>query len=57
MHVNGLIYAQLTEDEDPDCAARFRDRAGQFSQEYVHWFSSERSGIPSQLGISITRKK
>lgn len=52
MHYYGLIYAKVMEDEDPERAAIYKERAIQFAQDFKEWFSSDGSSIP--FGRSLT---
>ncbi|NLV08977.1 DUF2264 domain-containing protein [Halomicrobium mukohataei] len=51
MHVEGLLYAWLAED-DPERAARFRRRAIEFASEYRHLFEPSGRAVP--YGRSLT---
>jgi hypothetical protein len=50
MHFYGLIYAELA--DDPARAARFRERAALFAQDFVHWFAGDGAAVP--YGRSLT---
>jgi hypothetical protein len=52
MHYYGLLYAKLMEREDADRAARYRERASLFAQDFIHWFAEDGSCIP--FGRSLT---
>ncbi|WP_276256080.1 DUF2264 domain-containing protein [Halomontanus rarus] len=52
MHFYGLVYAAVAGDDDPERAARFRDRAAQFAAEHRHWFAEDGAGLP--YGRSLT---
>ena len=52
MHYYGLIYARLAGESDPERAARFKQRAMLFAQEFLHWFAADGSAIP--FGRSLT---
>lgn len=52
MHTYGLIYAAVAGDEDPERAARFRDRAREFAEQHKHWFRADGAGLP--YGRSLT---
>lgn len=41
-----LMYAGLAADFDPERARKFRERAAQFAQDFVHWFVADGSAIP-----------
>jgi hypothetical protein len=51
-HFYGLIYAKLNGDSDPARAARFRERAGLFAQDFAHWFTADGAALP--FGRSLT---
>lgn len=48
----GLLYAKLMSAEDPERAARFKKRAGQFAEQFISWFAEDGSAIP--YGRSLT---
>jgi len=52
LHADGLLYAALAADADPERAARLRDRAREFAPAYRHWFADEGQGLP--MGRSLT---
>jgi hypothetical protein len=52
MHFYGLIYARLAAEHDPARAQRFRERAAQFAQDFIHWFAADGSALP--FGRSLT---
>lgn len=45
-HYYGLIYAKIMAADDPERAARFKNRARDFAQSYRHLFDAEGAGIP-----------
>ncbi len=45
-HYYGLIYAKLAGDRDPERAQRFRERAAQFAQDFIHWFAADGAALP-----------
>ncbi len=45
-HFYGLIYATLAGERDPERADRFRRRAAEFAQQYIHWFAPDGSSFP-----------
>lgn len=47
-----LIYAKLMGDDDPERAARYRERATVFAKDYLHWFTSDGAALP--FGRSLT---
>lgn len=52
MHFYGLIYSKIMGDEDPERAARYKERAAQFAKDFICWFSSEGDALP--YGRSLT---
>lgn len=52
MHFYGLVYATLAGADDPGRAAIYRERAGLFAREFVHWFAADGSALP--FGRSLT---
>ncbi|MBK8900562.1 MAG: DUF2264 domain-containing protein [Anaerolineaceae bacterium] len=52
MHYYGLIYAKLAEDQDPERAQRFRQRAAAFAHDFIHWFAADGAALP--FGRSLT---
>lgn len=52
MHFYSLIYAKLAGEEDPSRADLFRERAGRFARDFVHWFTAEGAALP--YGRSLT---
>lgn len=52
MHYYSLIYAKLMEQDDPERAVRYRERAKQFAQDFIYWFAEDGSSIP--FGRSLT---
>ena len=52
MHYYGLIYAKLAGTHDPERAQRFRQRAAEFAQDFIHWFAADGSALP--FGRSLT---
>lgn len=52
MHYYGLLYARLSQAQDPARAQRFRDRARVFAQDFVHWFAADGAALP--FGRSLT---
>ncbi|WP_438348750.1 DUF2264 domain-containing protein [Paenibacillus sp. FA6] len=52
MHYYSLIYANLMEQDDPERAVRYRERAKQFAQDFIYWFAEDGSSIP--FGRSLT---
>ena len=46
IHFYSLIYAKLMGDEDPERAAKFKDRATIFAKDYLHWFTAEGAALP-----------
>jgi hypothetical protein len=52
MHFYSLIYAALMGEEDPERAARYKDRAARFAQDFVYWFAEDGSALA--FGRSLT---
>jgi hypothetical protein len=52
MHYYGLIYAKLAASNDPQRAQRYRERAIEFTQDFVHWFAADGAALP--FGRSLT---
>jgi hypothetical protein len=52
MHYYGLIYAKFASVSDPQRAARFRQRATKFAQDFIHWFAADGAALP--FGRSLT---
>lgn len=51
-HYYSLIYAKVMEKEDPIRSKMYKDRAVEFSKEFIYWFSEDGSAIP--FGRSLT---
>lgn len=45
-HFYGLIYARFAAESDRARSKRFRERAVQFAQDFVYWFSADGSSLP-----------
>jgi hypothetical protein len=52
IHYYALMYAKLMEEEEPERAARFKERASRFALDFIHWFSPDGSALP--YGRSLT---
>ncbi len=52
LHTDGLLYATLAEDRDPERADRIRDRARAFADEFDRWFAADGGALP--YGRSLT---
>lgn len=52
MHYYGLVYAKLAQSRDPERASRYRERAREFAQDFVHWFATSGAALP--FGRSLT---
>ena len=52
MHYYGLIVARLAGDHLPDVAARYRERAHLFAQDFQYWFGADGAAVP--FGRSMT---
>ncbi|THF74930.1 DUF2264 domain-containing protein [Cohnella fermenti] len=46
IHYYGLLYAKLMREEDPERAARFRERSALFARSFIHWFADDGSALP-----------
>ena len=46
IHYYGLLYAKLMGEEDPERAARYRERAALFAQSFTYWFAEDGSALP-----------
>ncbi|WP_434361103.1 DUF2264 domain-containing protein [Parasalinivibrio latis] len=51
-HCYGLLYSWLMGQEDPERAKRYKHRAAQFANQFVHWFSPDGNAVP--FGRSMT---
>ena len=52
IHYYGLLYAKLMSAEDPERAARFKNRAGEFSKQFISWFADDGRAIPYGRSLS-----
>lgn len=52
IHFYCLLYARFMEQEDPETAARFKERARVFAQTFIYWFDDEGKALP--FGRSLT---
>lgn len=52
MHFYGLMVARLAPDVFPEHAARYRERARAFAQDFQHWFADDGAAVP--FGRSMT---
>lgn len=46
LHFYALIYAKVAEADDPERAARFRERAALFARDFRHWFCDDGRALP-----------
>ncbi|MWV42906.1 DUF2264 domain-containing protein [Paenibacillus sp. HJL G12] len=46
MHYYSLIYAKLMEDDDPERAKVYRERATTFAEQFIYWFAEDGSSLP-----------
>jgi hypothetical protein len=51
-HFYGLMVAKLASDLYPEHAARYRQRARTFAQDFQHWFADDGAAVP--FGRSMT---
>ncbi|MDP4097381.1 DUF2264 domain-containing protein [Paenibacillus sp. P96] len=52
LHYYGLLYACLTEREDPERAALYKERASLFASQFINWFAEDGAALP--YGRSLT---
>ncbi|WP_321473496.1 DUF2264 domain-containing protein [uncultured Paludibaculum sp.] len=52
LHYYGLLYAWLFGERDRARAARFKERAAQFSESFQYWFAPDGAAVP--FGRSLT---
>jgi hypothetical protein len=52
LHFYGLVLARVAPDLFPEHAARFRERARLYAQDFQHWFADDGAAIP--FGRSMT---
>lgn len=52
IHFYCLLYVRFMEQEDPETAARFKERAGVFAQTFIYWFDDAGKALP--FGRSLT---
>lgn len=52
IHFYSLMYAKLMEKSDPQQAKKYKERAKQFSNDFIYWFSEDGSTFP--FGRSMT---
>lgn len=52
MEYYGLLYAHFCGDTDPEYGAVLKNRAGQFFNDFIYWFSSDGNEVP--FGRSLT---
>ena len=46
IHFYSLLYASVTEDEDPQRCAVFKSRAERFAKDFIYWFSESGAAVP-----------
>lgn len=51
-HFYSLLYSHFMQDVDPQRCMRYRQRARQFAQDYIHYFTAQGVAIP--FGRSLT---
>lgn len=51
-HFYGLLYSHFMQDVDPQRCMRYRQRARQFAQDYIYYFTPSGAAIP--FGRSLT---
>jgi hypothetical protein len=52
MHYYGLIYAKFAANDDPQRAQKYRERATEFAQDFIHWFAANGAGLPFGRSLS-----
>ncbi len=52
MQTFGLLYAHFMKEEDPAAAAQFMQRAREFAEDFIYWFSPDGASFP--YGRSMT---
>lgn len=52
MHFYSLVYAKLMGKEDPERAAKYKERAKLFAQDFIYWFGERGEALP--YGRSLT---
>jgi hypothetical protein len=52
IHYYGLMYAEIMENEDPERAQKFRERAVAFAGPFAAWFSPDGSALPYGRSLS-----
>lgn len=52
IHYYGLLYAEWMGEEDPERAARYKERAVAFAKQFIYWFAEDGSALP--YGRSLT---
>lgn len=52
MHFYGLIYSKVMWEEDPVRAARYRERAVRFAEDYIYWFGDHGEALPYGRSLS-----
>ena len=52
IHFYCLIYAKVMEADDPERAARYKERACEFAGQFIYWFDEDGDAIP--FGRSLT---
>lgn len=52
IHFYSLIYAKLMENDDPETARKYKERAMLFAKEFIYWFAEDGSALC--FGRSLT---
>lgn len=52
IHYYSLIYAKVMEEEDPERAVLYKERALLFAKQFIYWFDEKGAAIP--FGRSLT---
>lgn len=52
MHFYALLYARFEGERDPSRSRLYRERAGEFAGQFIHWFAPDGSAIPFGRSLS-----
>lgn len=47
-----LLYAVFMEDDDPERAKLYRERAAVFAEDFIHWFAEDGAALPYGRSLS-----
>lgn len=45
LHYYGLLYARVMDGDDPVRAARYRERAARFAEDFIYWFADDGAAL------------